>query len=147
MTTVKQLLDNKGYEVWSIEPSRSVYDAIKLMADKDIGALLVIEKGALVGTITERHYSRSVALKGKTSPQTPVSEIMERPVMPVGLNCTIDECMSLMTEHRVRHLPVVCDGRPIGVVSIGDLVKSIISEQQITIRHLEHYVNGRAAAG
>ena len=146
MTTVKQLLDDKGYDVWSIHSARSVYDAIKLMAEKDTGALLVVEKGMMLGIITERDYARSVALKGRTSPETPVWEIMTYPVLSVGLSDTIETCMTLMTEKRVRHLPVVREGRPIGMLSIGDLVKSIISEQRHTIRHLQGYICGHAAS-
>ena len=142
MTTVKQLLDAKGYDVWSINPGRSVYDAIKLMAEKDTGSLLVVEKGMMLGIITERDYARSVALKGRTSPETPVWEIMTYPVLSVGLSDTLDTCMSLMTLNRIRHLPVIQDDRPIGMLSIGDLVKNIINEQHYTIRHLERYICG-----
>ena len=142
MTTVKQLLDDKGYDVWSINPGRSVYDAIKLMAEKDTGSLLVVEKGMMLGIITERDYARSVALKGRTSPETPVWEIMTYPVLSVGLSDTLDTCMSLMTLNRIRHLPVIQDDRPIGMLSIGDLVKNIINEQHYTIRHLERYICG-----
>ena len=129
MTTVKQLLDDKGYDVWSINPGRSVYDAIKLMAEKDTGALLVVENGTMLGIITERDYARSIAVKGRTSPETPVWEIMTYPVLSVGLSDTLDTCMSLMTLNRIRHLPVIQDDRPIGMLSIGDLVKNIINEQ------------------
>ena len=146
MTTVKQLLDDKGYDVWSINPGRSVYDAIKLMAEKDTGALLVVENGTMLGIITERDYVRSIALKGRTSPETPVWEIMTYTVLSVGLSDTLDTCMSLMTLNRIRHLPVTQDDRPIGMLSIGDLVKSIISEQRHTIRHLEHYIGGQVAS-
>ena len=146
MTTVKQLLDDKGYDVWSINPGRSVYDAIKSMAEKDTGALLVVEKGMMLGIITERDYARSVALKGRTSPETPVWEIMTYPVLSVGLSDTLDTCMSLMTLNRIRHLPVIQDDRPIGMLSIGDLVKNIINEQHYTIRHLERYICGQAAS-
>ena len=146
MTTVKQLLDDKGYDVWSINPGRSVYDAIKLMAEKDTGALLVVEKGMMLGIITERDYARSVALKGRTSPETPVWEIMTYPVLSVGLSDTLDTCMSLMTLNRIRHLPVIQDDRPIGMLSIGDLVKNIINEQHYTIRHLERYICGQTAS-
>ena len=147
MATVKQLLDEKGYDIWSINPRKSVYDAIKLMAEKDIGALLVLENGTTVGTITERDYARSIALKGKTSPETLVREIMEYPFFTVGLRDNVDTCMALITAHRVRHLPVVSDGRPIGMISIGDLVRSIISDQRHTIRHLEHYITGQTMNG
>ena len=117
------------------------------MAEKDIGALLVLENGTIVGTITERDYARSIALKGKTSPETLVREIMEYPFFTVGLRDNVDTCMALITAHRVRHLPVVSDGRPIGMISIGDLVRSIISDQRHTIRHLEHYITGQTMNG
>jgi CBS domain-containing protein len=144
MTIVRQLLDQKGYEHWSISPDKSVHDAIKMMAEKDIGALLVIDGDKLVGIVTERQYTRSFALKGKTSLDTQVCEIMGRPVLSVGPNDTVENCMTLMTENRVRHLPVLSVGNPIGMLSIGDLVKSIIRDQQCTISHLEHYIHGRA---
>ena len=145
MTTVKQMLDDKGYEVWSIDPRRSVYDAIKLMAEKDIGALLVLESKMVIGIVTERDYARSIVLKGKTSPETPVREIMTHPIRSVGLGDTIEICMSIMTSNHIRHLPVLRDAQPIGMLSIGDLVKSIIREQTNTISHLEDYISGRAA--
>jgi signal-transduction protein with cAMP-binding, CBS, and nucleotidyltransferase domain len=147
MTIVRQLLDQKGCERWSIGPDKSVHDAIKMMAEKDIGALMVIEGDELVGIVTERQYTRSLALKGKRSLDTQVCEIMERPVLSVGPNETVENCMALMTENGVRHLPVLSVGTPIGVLSIGDLVKSIIRDQQSTISHLEHYIHGRAVNG
>ena len=137
----------KGHALWSIHPEESVYDAIKGMANKDIGALLVMQGGQLVGIVTERHYARSVVLKGKTSLDTTVAEIMEHRVVRVGPDDTVDECMELMTEHRVRYLVVLRNGRPIGMLSIGDLVKSIISEQRFTIGQLERYIHGQAATG
>ena len=145
MTTVRQLLNQKGRDAWSIDPNESVYQAIKQMADKNVGSLLVMEHGALVGIITERHYARCVVLQGKTSPTTPVRNIMGRAVVSVGLDETVDDCMSIMTDFRVRHLPVLQERRPIGVLSIGDLVKCIIEGQRHTIQHLEQYIHGHAA--
>ena len=146
MSTVSQLLNQKGHGLWSIHPDESVYEAIRVMAEKDIGAL-IIQAGSLIGIITERHYARSVALKGKTSLDTTVRNIMERHVVCVAPDDTVDDCMSLMTEHRVRHLVVVRNGRPIGLLSIGDLVKSILNEQRFTVGHLERYIHGQAATG
>ena len=147
MTTLSQLMAQKGHALWSIHPEESVFDAIKGMANKDIGALLVMQGGQLVGIVTERHYARIVVLKGKTSPDTTVRQIMEHHVVSVGPEDTVDECMELMTERRVHYLVVVRNGRPIGLLSIGDLVKSIISEQRFTIGHLEHYIHGQMAVG
>jgi CBS domain-containing protein len=112
------------------------------MADNDVGSLLVIEQDALVGIITERHYARDVVLKGKTSPATPVREIMEKDVVTVRPEQRVEECMAIMTERRVRHLPVIEGGKLVGIVSIGDLVKSIIGNQKFVIAQLEHYIHG-----
>jgi len=142
MATLKHLLDRKGHEVWSIHPDKFVLEAIEMMADHDVGSLLVMEGDQLVGIFTERHYARDVILKGKTSPKTAIREIMTSRVLVVGLDKTVDECMAIMTEKRVRHLPVMDEGKLIGVISIGDLVKSIIAEQKFTIEQLEHYIAG-----
>jgi len=142
MTTVRHLLAQKGYEICSISPDDSVFDAIKMMAEKNIGSLVVIEDGRLVGIITERHYARNVVLKGRTSPQTRVREIMQTNVVCVRLDHTVEECMAVMTSKLVRHLPVVDDGKLLGIVSIGDLVKSTISDQRFVIEQLEHYISG-----
>ena len=143
MTTVHQLLDGKGRQVWSARPDESVYDAIKRMADHDVGSLVVLEAGKVVGIITERHYARNVSLKGRTSPETQVGVIMERSVVCVQPEQTVDECMALMSAKRVRHLPVIGkNGELIGIVSIGDLVKSIITDQQFEIEQLVHYIHG-----
>jgi CBS domain-containing protein len=143
VTTVRQLLDQKGRETYSINPDATVYDAIAKMAEKDIGSLVVMDGDKIVGVITERHYARNVVLKGKTSPATPVEAIMDKLVFVVQPEQSIEQCMALMTEKRIRHLPVVEKEKLIGVISIGDLVKSIIGDQQITIGQLEHYIHGQ----
>ena len=142
MTTVQQLLSLKGHLVWSVAPAATVYDAIKKMADENVGALVVEEQGKIVGIITERHYAREVFLKGRSSPQTRVADIMERKVLCVHPAQSVEECMALMNAKRVRHLPVVNDGALLGIVSIGDLVKSIISDREFAIAQLEHYIHG-----
>jgi CBS domain-containing protein len=142
METVRQLLDKKGQEVWSVNPDDSVFDAIKKMASKNIGSLVVLVDDHIVGIITERHYARHVILEGKSSPETPVRDIMTTPVVCARTNQTIPECMAVMTKERVRHLPVVDQNRVVGLVSIGDLVKSIIADQEFTIEQLIHYIQG-----
>jgi len=142
MTTVQQLLAQKRRDVLSSRPEDTVYDAIKKMADENVGSLVVIEQGKLVGIITERHYARNVFLKGRSSPQTRVGEIMERKVVCVHPSQSVEECMALMNAKRVRHLPVIDDGTLLGIVSIGDLVKSIISDREFVIEQLEHYIHG-----
>ncbi len=142
MTTVRHLLARKGPEIWSISPEDTVFDAIKTMADKNIGALVVMEDGRPAGLITERHYARNVVLKGRTSPRTRVGEIMERSVIYVRPDYTVEQCMALMTSKMVRHLPVLDGGKLIGIVSIGDLVKSIITDQKFVIEQLGHYISG-----
>ena len=142
MTTVRQLLDEKGGKIWSIHPDATVFDAVAKMAEKDIGSLAVMDGDELVGIITERHYARNVVLKGKASPATPVRDIMERHVVIARPEQSVDQCMALMTEKRVRHLPVLEGEKPIGIISIGDLVKSIIGDQKFTIDQLEHYIHG-----
>jgi CBS domain-containing protein len=143
MNIVRQLLQSKGGEVWSTTPGTSVYDALKLMADKNIGSLVVLDGERLVGIFSERDYARKVILKGKTSRELSVADIMTSHVVSVRPDQTIGNCMELMTEHRVRHLPVLESGRVVGVISIGDVVKSIISDQQDTIAHLQEYITGR----
>jgi CBS domain-containing protein len=142
MTTVQQLLDEKGHDVWSVGPDESVFDAIQKMATKNAGSLVVMEDGEPVGIFTERHYARDVVLKGKSSPTTPVRDIMATRLICVGPGQTVEECMAVMTENRVRHLPVLVDNRLVGLVSIGDLVKSIIADQKFTIEQLEHFITG-----
>ena len=142
MTTVRQLLDQKGREIWSIDPDATVFDAVAKMAEKDIGSLVVMDRGEIVGIITERHYARNVVLKGKTSPATPVREIMQKHVLFARPEQSVEQCMAVMTDKRIRHLPVVDGEKLIGIISIGDLVKSIIGDQQFTIGQLEHYIHG-----
>ena len=142
MQTVKQLLESKGSDLFTIDPNSSVYDAIKSMADHHIGSLLVMENDKLVGLITERDYSRNVILKGKSSKNITVKEIMVSNVLYTKPEKTIEECMALMTDKRIRHLPVLVDSKVVGMISIGDLVKAIISEQKFMIEQLEHYISG-----
>ncbi len=142
MTTVRHILDQKGHQVWFVHPDDTVYDAIRMMADKNVGALVVLDGSKIVGIVTERDYARNVFLKGRASPQTLVSEIMQRNVVCVEPDKSIEECMALMSAKRVRHLPVINDGELLGIVSIGDLVKSIISDREFAIEQLEHYIRG-----
>jgi CBS domain-containing protein len=142
MTTVRQLLDQKGRTIWSIGPDATVFDAVAKMAEKSVGSLLVMDDDKLIGIITERDYARKVVLKGKSSPTIPVRDIMETEVIAVLPEQSVEQCMAIMTEKRVRHLPVVQGDKPIGIVSIGDLVKSIISDQKFIIDQLEHFIHG-----
>lgn len=139
------LLGNKGGQVWSLQPTASVYDAIAQMAEKHVGALLVMRDGILLGIVSERDYARKVILQGRSSHETKVSEIMSSPVITVTPAHTVGDCMKLVTENRIRHLPVVEGGRVTGMVSIGDLVNWVITEQQATIRHLETFISGIAS--
>ena len=142
MKFVDQLLDGKGRDVWSITPDATVYDALELMAKKRIGALVVLEGEELAGLFSERDYARKVILQGKSSKGTPVGDIMSRRVLCIGPEQTVQDCMALMTERRIRHLPVIADDRIVGLVSIGDVVKAVIAEQEEVIEHLEHYIMG-----
>ncbi len=142
MITVRQLLRGKGHDVWHIAPDASVYDALKLMAIKEIGSLLVLEGEELVGIISERDYARKVVLKEKTTVDTPVKEIMTQEVISLRPEQTIQECMALMTDKRIRHLPVLENDRLVGIISIGDVVKAIISQQEFMIEQLERYIDG-----
>ena len=142
MTTVKQILDTKGYAVWSIHPQESVFTAIQHMAEQEVGALVVLEGNAVVGIISERDYARKVILKGRAAHETAVRDIMTPHVICVRLDQSIEECMTIVTERRIRHLPVLDSGQLVGIISIGDLVKTIIAEQQFVIEQLEHYISG-----
>jgi CBS domain-containing protein len=143
MLTVNSLLESKGRQVWSISPAAWVYEALSLMAEKNIGALLVMESDRVVGIISERDYARKIILRGKNSTNTPVREIMTSPVISVTADQSIEYCMELMTEKRIRHLPVYTDERLVGIISIGDVVKALISEQEFIIEQLENYITGR----
>lgn len=146
MQTVAHILKSKSNQtVWTIAPTALVLEAIQLLADKGIGALLVIENDQVVGIVTERDYARKVHIKGRSSDDTPVNAIMTSPVMYVRPDQTNEQCMALMTENRLRHLPVMDNGKLVGLISIGDLVKDIISEQQFIIQQLEHYIRGERA--
>lgn len=140
LKTVKQILEEKGHEIWSVSPDDNVYDALKKMAEKNIGALLVLEGEDLVGIISERDYARKVMLKGKSSMDTPVKDVMTPRVLYVRINQPIEDCMALMTDKRIRHLPVFDEDKLVGVISIGDVVKAIISHQEFVIEQLENYI-------
>ncbi|HEX7115706.1 MAG TPA: CBS domain-containing protein [Steroidobacter sp.] len=142
MLRVKHLLAGKGSEVWTIRPDDPVIEAIRIMAQRHIGALPVVRNGELVGIVSERDYARKVILLGRSSSDTPVSQIMTTPVVTVTPDETVHRCMELMTERRIRHLPVVEKGSLTGIISIGDLVKAVMEEQQQTIDQLERYITG-----
>lgn len=143
MKTVSQLLQGKGNQVWSIGPDMLVIDALKLMAEKEVGALVVLEGKQVAGIVSERDYARKVALRGKSSLTTPVREIMTEKVVYIRPDQTVNDCMALMTNKRIRHLPVVEGDNLVGVISIGDVVKAVISEQEFIISQLENYITGR----
>ena len=142
MTTVQQLLGTKGREIVAVSPDDTVFDAIKKMADNNVGAVVVIEDGLLVGIFTERQYARNVILKGRSSPRTPTRDVMETEVVCARPEQTVEECMAVMTDKRVRHLPVIENDNLAGIVSIGDLVKSKIADQEFIIDRLVEYVRG-----
>jgi CBS domain-containing protein len=142
MKLIKHLLDRKGRDIISVKPETSVLDAIRLMAEKGIGSLVVMEDQELLGIMSERDYARKVIIKGRSSESTAVSEIMTVNVFTTSSSETVNDCMSVMTEKKIRHLPVVEDNVVIGMISIGDLVEAIISDQQEEIEHLEHYISG-----
>lgn len=141
--TVNKLLDRKGNQIWSVTPDRSVYDAVEVLSTRNIGALLVMEEDKLVGIMSERDYARKVVLKGKSSRQTPVKDIMISPVITVTPRHRVEGCMKIMTENRIRHLPVVEGEKVVGVLSIGDLVNWIITAQEEAINQLEGYIAGK----
>jgi CBS domain-containing protein len=141
--TVQDVLNDKGKRVWTISPEAKVIDALKIMSDKDIGAIVVTEKESLVGILTERDYARKVMLRGKSSLDTPVKDVMTSGVYYVDPETTTQECLALMTKNRIRHLPVIRGGKILGLVSIGDVVKSVISQQKIALDHLESYITGK----
>ena len=142
MQTVRDILKTKGTDVWCVEPDATVFDALQRMAEKEVGALVVMQGAQIVGLISERDYARKIVLHGRASPTTLVKEIMTSPVVYIHLDQPIEECMSLMTEKRTRHLPVIEDGKLVGLISIGDIVKSIIADQQFIIEQLLRYVSG-----
>ena len=142
MTTVRQLLQMKGHDLWTISPKATVLDALKEMAERNVGALLVVEGDQLVGIFSERDYARYVVLEGRTAEDTRVSEIMTPRVVYVRPEQTLEDCMALMTDKHIRHLPVLDTDRLVGIISIGDVVKEIISDQEFTIRNLENYITG-----
>jgi len=142
MRTVQQLLDEKSGEIHSVHPDDSVFDAVQKLANANIGSLIVIEDDRPVGILTERDYARSVVLQGKSSPTTPVRDIMTTRVIYVQPKQTVEECMAIMTDKHIRHLPVLNDDKLVGMISIGDLVKSIIEDQKFTIEQLEHFIHG-----
>jgi CBS domain-containing protein len=143
MKTVNSLLNKKGRQIWAIGPDASIYEAVSMMAEKGIGALLVMEGERLRGIVSERDYARKVILVGKSSRQTPVKEIMTTSVLCARLEQSVEQCLALMSDKRIRHLPVADGDKVIGLVSIGDLVKEIIAEQQFIIEQLEHYITGQ----
>jgi CBS domain-containing protein len=144
--TIRLVLKQKDHNVWSVSPDSCVYEAIEIMADKHVGALLVVSEGNLVGVVSERDYARKVILQGKSSKEIQVSEIMTSPVILVTPDQTVEDGMRIMTEKHIRHLPVVEKGKILGVVSIGDLVKWMISAQQQTISHLNDYISSKYPA-
>ena len=137
------ILQAKGTEVWTVGPDEVVFSALRVMGEKNIGALVVVEKGAVLGVVSERDYSRKVVLEGRTSRETRVRDVLSEPAIVVGPEATIEHCMELMTDRRVRHLPVVDDGKLTGIISIGDLVGWIIRSQREAIQHLQGYISGQ----
>lgn len=142
MKTVSELLFNKGKEVYTISPGATVYEALKLMAEKDIGALIVVNKESVVGVLSERDYARKVMLFGKSSKEVKVEDVMSTKVMYVSKDQSVEECMALMTNKRIRHLPVIENEKLAGIISIGDIVKAVIEEKEFMIEHLAHYIKG-----
>lgn len=143
MKLVKHLLDRKGRHIISVKPDDTVLDAIRVMAEKNIGAVVVMQGNELLGIMSERDYARKVIVKGRASDSTPVADIMSTNVLTTSDAETVNQCMSLMTEKKIRHLPVVADDAVVAMISIGDLVEAIIADQQEEIEHLEHYISGQ----
>lgn len=141
MRSVADLLHAKGTQVWVVAPDQTVLDALRVMADKEVGALLVTSGEKVVGILSERDYARKIVLKGKSSESTPVADVMSSDVTSVSPRQSIEECMAVMTEKRIRHLPVIDEGKLVGIVSIGDLVKAVIEDQKFQISQLEHYIH------
>ncbi len=141
MNLVSQILKTKGNKIWSIDPQETAYKALQIMSQENLGGLMVINKGKLVGIFTERDYARKVILKGKSSRSTPVSELMTKEVLYVDPGTPVEDCMALMTEKRVRHLPVMEDNQLVGVVTVGDVVKQLIVDQEFKIQELERYIH------
>ncbi len=144
MNTVRELIDSKGGAVWSVAPDAPVFDALSLMAEKNIGAVVVLEGDNLAGILSERDYARKVILLGRSSRETPVRDIMTAKVTSVGPDESLDSCMEVMTARRIRHLPILEDGRVRGVISLGDVVEVILSNREKTIGQLERYITGSA---
>jgi CBS domain-containing protein len=144
MGKVKHILQTKGNKIFAVEPSIMVYEAIEVMCEKNIGGLLIVEDNSLVGIFTERDYARKIILKGKSSKETPISDIMTTNLITVNSETSIEECMQVMVSCKIRHLPVVDDGDLVGLISIGDVVRSVIDEQKVIIQHLETYITGQA---
>jgi len=144
MLTVKDMLDRKGHTAWTIGPDASVLEALQLMAKKGVGALVIVDKDEeVIGILSERDYARKIILMGRQSQDTPVKDIMTKEVYGVHFETTADECMALMTDKHFRHLPVCKDGKLAGIISIGDVVKAIITDQKVTIENLENYIMGK----
>ena len=143
MKTVEDILKEKGREVWVISPHATILEALRLMAEKDVGALVVVEDDQIVGIISERDYARKIALRGKSSVNTPIKEIMTDKVYYVSPKTTVQECLALITQQSIRHLPVLENGKLVGLISIGDVVKSIIDGQETTITQLSDYITGK----
>jgi CBS domain-containing protein len=142
MTTVDSILKTKGDDIWSVAPDSSVFEALEMMAEKNVSGLLILDKDKLVGIFTERDYARKLILKGRLSKETKVSDLMTKNVLYVDPHNTVEDCMKLMTRKRIRHLPVLASKQLIGIITIGDLVNQIISEQKTTIDQLENYISG-----
>ncbi len=141
MKTVKHIIQNKLHAIYSVSPDTSVLDALQVMMDKDISALLVMEGAALTGIFTERDYARKIVLKGRSSQDTMIQEVMSSNLFTINLNSGIDDCMQIMTDNHIRHLPIVEDGKVAGMISIGDLVKFVIEDQKLTIEQLQNYIS------